>query len=165
LRGLKIAAIASFSLLLVMLLLVGYLFLTAEVQVVDIKAQGISCQNDPQAFEALRTSVEEGTFQGTLFQKPLEWKDASEYVYLTYTIRLRNNCLVPIDMIEAQIVPQSTDILQVGDFDVRALDLKSEGDFQIRVLAPKDTHAVREVIVTYYLWGVSGRLETILGQN
>ena len=100
-RGLKIAAIASFSLLLVMVLLVGYLFLTAEVQVVDISAQGIPCSNDPAAFEKLKISVEEGTFQGTLFQKPLAWKDASEYVYLTYTIRLRNNCLVPIDMVEA----------------------------------------------------------------
>ena len=34
-RGLKIAAIASVSLLLVMVLLVGYLFLTAEVRVTD----------------------------------------------------------------------------------------------------------------------------------
>lgn len=163
-RGLKIAAIASFSLLLVMVLLVGYLFLTAEVTVVDISAQGISCGNDPEAFEKLKTSVEEGTFQGTLFQKPLEWKDASDYVYLTYTIRLRNNCLVPIDMVEAQVVPQSTDILQMGSLDVRSLDLKSEGEFQVQILAPKDTHPVREMIVTYYLWGVSGRIETLFGQ-
>ena len=163
-RGLKIAAIASFSLLLVMVLLVGYLFLTAEVQVVDISAQGIPCSNDPAAFEKLKISVEEGTFQGTLFQKPLAWKDASEYVYLTYTIRLRNNCLVPIDMVEAQVVPQSTDILQLGSIEVRSLDLKSEGELQVQVLAPKDTHAVREMIVTYYLWGVSGRLKTVFGQ-
>ena len=163
-KGLKIAAIASFSLLLVTVLLVGYLFLTAEVQVVNISAQGIPCANDPVAFEKLKTSVEEGTFQGTLFQKPLEWKDPSEYVYLTYTIRLRNNCLVPIDMVEAQVVPQSTDILQIGNLEVRSLDLKSEGELLVQVLAPKDTHAVRELIVTYYLWGVSGRLETIFGQ-
>ena len=163
-RGLKIAAIASFSLLLVMLLLVGYLFLTAEVQVVDITAQGIPCANDPAAFERLKSSVEEGTFQGTLFQKPFEWKDASEYVYLTYTIRLRNNCLVPIDMVEAQVVPQSTDILQTGNLEVRSLDLKSDGELQVQVLAPKDTHPVREMIVTYYLWGVSGRVETLYGQ-
>ena len=163
-RGLKIAAIAAFSLLLVMLLLVGYLFLTAEVQVVDISAQGIPCANDPEAFEKLKSSVLEDTFQGTLFQKPMEWKDANEYVYLTYTIRLRNNCLVPIDMVEAQIVPQSTDILQIGSFDVKSLDLKSEGDLTVQVLAPKDTHPVREVIVTYYLWGFSGSIRTLFGQ-
>lgn len=163
-KGLKIAAIASISLLLVMLVLVGYLFLTAEVQVVDVSAQGIPAANDPAGFEQLKTSVMEGTFQGTLYQKPLEWKDASEYVYLTYTIRLRNNCLVPIDMVEAQVVPQSTDILQIGDFEVRSLDLKSEGDLTVQILAPKDTHSVRELIVTYYLWGVSGSVKTIFGK-
>lgn len=163
-RGLKIAAIASVSLLIVMVVLVGYLFLTAEVQVLEISSHGIPCTNDPAAFEALKASVEDGTFQGTLFQKPLEWKDASEYVYLTYTIRLRNNCLVPIDMVEAQVVPQSTDILQIGDLKVRSLDLKSEGDLMVQILAPKDSHPVREMIVTYYLWGVSGSLKTIYGQ-
>lgn len=163
-RGLKIAAIASFSLLMVMVLLVGYLFLTAEVQVIDISAQGIPCANDPAAFEELKKAVMENTFQGTLFQKPLEWKDASEYVYLTYTLRLRNNCLVPIDMVEVQVIPQSTDILQIGDLRVKSLDLKSEGDLTVQILAPKDTHPVREMIVTYYLWGFSGSLRTIFGQ-
>ncbi|MDD6141915.1 MAG: hypothetical protein PUD16_00260 [bacterium] len=163
-KGLKIAAIASFSLLLVMLVLVGYLFMTAEVSVVQVTAHGIPASSDPAAFEQLKTSVEEGTFQGTLFQKPLEWKDASEYVYLTYTIRLQNNCLVPIDMVEAQVVPLSTDILQIGDYEVRSLDLKSQGDLNVRILAPKDTHSVRELIVTYYLWGVSGSVKTLFGQ-
>lgn len=162
-RGLKIAAIASFSLLLVMVLLVGYLFLTAEVQVVDIQVKGTPASEDAQSFERLKQSVLDDTFQGTLFQKPLEWKEASEYVYLTYTIRLRNSCLVPIDMVEAQVVPQSSDILQLANLEVRSLDLKSEGDLSVTVLAPKDTHSVREMIVTYYLWGVSGSLKALSG--
>lgn len=163
-RGLKMAAIASFSLLLVMVLLVGYLFLTAQVQVVDIQVKGTPAAADAQSFENLKNSVLDGTFQGTLYQKPLEWKAADEYVYLTYTIRLRNNCLVPIDMVEAQVVPQSSDILQMAQLDVRSLDLKSEGDLNVTILAPKDTHSVREMIVTYYLWGVSGSVKALSGQ-
>lgn len=163
-RGLKIAAIASFSLLLVMILLVGYLFLTAEVQVVDIQAHGTPASSNPEAFADLKASVENGTFLGTLYQKPLEWKEADEYVYLTYTLRIRNNCLVPIDMVEAQVVPQSTDILQIGDFDIHSLDLKSEGDLTVTILAPRETHSVREMIVTYYLWGVSGSVKALSGQ-
>ena len=54
-RGLKIAAIASVSLLLVMVLLVGYLFLTAEVRVTDVAVQGVSAAEDPAAFETLKT--------------------------------------------------------------------------------------------------------------
>ena len=162
-RGLKIAAIASVSLLLVMALLVGYLFLTAEVQVTAISTQGISAENDLAAFNQLKNAVMEGTFQGMLYQKPLEWKDASEYVYLTYTLRIHNGCLVPIDMIEVQVIPQSTDILQMSDFAVHSLEAKSEGDLTVQVLAPKDTHPVREMIVTYYVWGVSFNLRTTYG--
>ena len=163
-RGLKFAAIAAFSLLLVMTLLVGYLFLTAELQVIDITAQGIPAGNDPASFERLKASIDQQTFYGTLYQKPLEWKEASEYVYLTYTLRIRNNCLVPIDMIEVQVVPQAGDILQVADLQVKSLDLKSEGDLQVQILAPKDTHPIREMIVTYYLWGVSGSIKTVYAQ-
>lgn len=162
-RGLKIAAIASVSLLLVMVLLVGYLFFTAEVRVTDVAVQGVSAAEDPAAFETLKNAVLEETFQGTLYQKPLTWEDASEYVYLTYTLRIRNDCLVPIDMIEAQVVPQATDILQTADLSVKSLGAKSEGDLTVQILAPKDAHPVRELIVTYYVWGVSFNLKTTYG--
>ncbi|MBP3645376.1 MAG: hypothetical protein J6K55_03020 [Clostridia bacterium] len=160
-RGLKFAAIASFSLLLVMLLMVGYLFMTAEVQVTDIRAQGTGITAEELA--EIKTSIEENTFVGTLYQKPLEWKDASEYIYLDYSVKLLNNCLVPIDMIEAQIVPQSNDILQAGDLNVHSLDMKTEGDLKVRILTTKDTHPIREIIVTYYVWGVSFSLKTVYG--
>ncbi len=163
-RGLKFAAIASFALLVVVCILVGYFFLTAEVQIVDIKAQGIPAQNDPEAFEKIKNAVKEDTFYGTLYQKPLEWGNASDYVFLKYDITLRNDCLVPIDMIEVQVVPQTTDILQMPDLKVKSLELKSEGVVSVEVLATKDTHPVREIIVTYYLWGVSGNVKTIYGQ-
>ena len=162
-RGLKLAAIASVSLLLVTVLMVGYLFWTSEVEIVSISAHGVPASNDPAAFEKLKNAVREDTFQGTLFQEPLEWKDASEYVFHNYTIRLSNQCLVPIDMIEAQVIPQTTDILQVGDYAVRSLDLRSEGDFTGQVLAPKDSHTVREILVTYYVWGVSFTLKATCG--
>jgi len=157
-------AIASVSLLLVMCILVGYLFLTAEVQIINISAQGIPVQNDMVTFEKLKKSIEEESFYGTLYQKPLEWKDASEYVWLKYDITVRNNCLVPVDMLEVQVVPQTSDILQMPDLQVKSLELKSDGTISAQILAPKDTHPVRELIVTYYLWGVSGNLKAVYGQ-
>jgi len=157
-------AIASVSLLLVMCILVGYLFLTAEVQIINISAQGIPVQNDMVTFEKLKKSIEEESFYGTLYEKPLEWKDASEYVWLKYDITVRNNCLVPVDMLEVQVVPQTSDILQMPDLQVKSLELKSDGTISAQILAPKDTHPVRELIVTYYLWGVSGNLKAVYGQ-
>ena len=82
-RGLKIAAIAAVSLLLVTVLLVGYLFATSHVTVLKMTAQGVSAGNDSAAFDQVKTAVEEQTFQGTLFQKPLEWKEAGEYAWIT----------------------------------------------------------------------------------
>jgi len=67
-------------------------------------------------------------------------------------------------MIEVQVIPQSDDILQKADLKVKSLDLKSEGEIQVQILAPKNTHPIREMIVTYYLWGVSGHLKTVYGQ-
>ena len=163
-RGLKIAAIASFALLLVVCVLVGYLFLTAEVRIVDIQSHGISAADDPDVFERIKTDVIDDAFYGTLYQEPLVWKDAEEYVFLTYNIKLRNDCLIPIDMIEVQVVPQSYDILQMPDLKVKSLELKSEGELEVQILTTKDTHPIREIIVTYYLWGVSGNIKTVYGQ-
>lgn len=162
-KALKIAAIAAVSLLVVVVLLVGYLFLTARVEVTSINAGGQSAAYDAAGFEALRSSVEEGTFQGTLFYKPQTWGEAEDYALITYTVRLQNGCLVPIDMIEVQVVPQSVDILQVGDYEVRSLEAKSAGDVTATILTAKDTHSIREIIVTYYVWGVSFSLRTTYG--
>ena len=163
-RGLKIAAIAAVSLLLVTVLLVGYLFATSHVTVLKMTAEGVSAGNDPAVFEQVKTAVEEQTFQGTLFQKPLEWKEAGEYAWITYTIRLHNGCLVPLDMIEAQVVPQSTDILQTADLQVHSLAMRSDGDLQVTSLTDASAHPVREVIVSYYVWGVSFSKKATLGE-
>lgn len=162
-RGLKVTAILCLIVLLGCIGFAGYLFMTAEVSVSNITAQGVSVGQNREAFEQLKKAVEEDTFYGTLYQKPQEWKDASEYVLLNYTLRIRNDCLVPIDMVEVQVVPQHGDILQMPDLAVHSLDLKSEGDLTVQILAPKDTHPIREMIVTYYVWGVSFSHKTTYG--
>lgn len=163
-RGLKITAIVMASLLAVMLLMLAYLFLTAEVTVTVVGTQGVPASEQAESFETLKQSLEENTFIGTLYQKPAEWKDASEYVYLQFTLNVRNGCLVPIDMIQIQVVPQPTDILQLGDLQNHALAPKTEGALTATILTPKDSHPVREVLVTYYVWGVSFQLKTLSGQ-
>lgn len=154
-KGLKIAAIASAALVVVLALLTAYLFLMAEVRVVDISAEGLSAANDASGFEALKTAIDEQTFVGTLYHEPTEWKDAGDYVWITYTITLDNGCLVPIDMLEAQVVPLSGDVLASSSLAPRSLDPKTRGDITATILAPKDAHPVRDIIVTYYVWGVS----------
>ena len=110
-KALKIGALVMSALLLVMVLMMAYLFMTAEVTAQVVSSVGVSAAEQEGYFSALKTSVDEDTFIGTLYQKPTQWKDASEYVYLQFSVNVHNGCLVPIDMIEIQVVPQPTDIL------------------------------------------------------
>lgn len=163
-RALRITAIVAVSLLLVMVLMVGYMFMTAEVVVTNISAQGIATANDTDAFSQLTSSVKEDTFTGTLYQKPQEWKEASDYVYITYTLNVTNNCLVPIDMIEVQIVPLSQDILQLSNTQTPALAQRTSGDVSATILTAQDSHPVREIILSYYVWGFGFTLHTTYGK-
>ena len=161
-RGLRFAAIASFSLLLVMLGLVGYLFWTAEVEIVDVQIESASVTE--AELQYIQTAIEQDTFYGTLYQKPRQWMQASDYVWLTYKLRIRNHCLGPRDMLEVQVVPTADDIIQTADLRVKSLDAKSEGIIQVQILTSKNAHSIRELITTYYLWGVSGNTKTVYGQ-
>ena len=81
-KALKIGALVMSALLLVMVLMMAYLFMTAEVTAQVVSSVGVSAAEQEGYFTALKTSVDEDTFIGTLYQKPTQWKDASEYVYL-----------------------------------------------------------------------------------
>lgn len=156
--------IGIFMIILVVftLLLVGYFFLTAEVSIVGFKTEGVQAADVPETFEKIKTSVEDNTFQGTLFQSGTIGP-AENYALITYTVTLSNQCLVPIDMIEVQVVPEPTDVLQVGDHAEHYLQAKSQGDVTATLLMPKDSHTVREIIVTYYVWGVSFSIKETYG--
>lgn len=160
-KALKITALVMSALLLVMVLMMAYLFMTAEVTAQVVSSVGVSAAEQEGYFSSLKKSVEEDTFIGTLYQKPTQWKEAADYVYLQFSVNVHNGCLVPIDMIEVQVVPQPTDILQLRDQQVYSLNPKSDGIFNAAILAPKDTHPVRELVVTYYVWGVSFQIKTL----
>ena len=153
-RALKYISIVMVIILVLSILLVGYFFLTASVSIVAFKAQGVQAADVPEQFEIIKASVENKTFRGTYFHNtPLE--EADKYALITYTLRIGNDCLVPIDMIEVQVAPSPVDVLQLGDPVVHSISPKSQGDITATILTLKDSHSVRELLVTYYVWGVS----------
>ena len=152
-RGLKYIAIFMGILLVISLLLVWYFFATASVSIAAYGAKGTPCVQNRETFEKIKTAMEEETFIGTRFSfEPIG--EAEDYALITYTVRLSNQCLVPIDMIEIQIVPEPTDVAQMGNTTVQSLAAKTQGEFSATILVPKDSHSVRQIIVTYYVWGV-----------
>lgn len=161
-RALKVLAIVVVAALLLTLGMVGYFYATARVTIAAWKAEGAPATQQAELFEQLKSQVRDETFAGTLFQTG-ELGNAEDYAFITYTLRLSNQCLVPMDTVEVRVVPGEGDVLQIGDPQAHSLGSKSQGDITATILTSKDSHAIRELIVTYYVWGVSFSISDTYG--
>ena len=161
-RILKSVMILMIALVVLALLLVGYFFLTARVTIAAYKAEGALATQRQELYDEVATQLRQDAFIGTRFSStPLAAAD--QYAFITYTLRLSNQCLVPIDMVEVQVVPDPGDLLQIGDLEVHSLDAKSQGDITATILTTKESNSIRELIVTYYVWGVSFTIRETYG--
>jgi hypothetical protein len=141
----------------------GYYFATAKVTIAAYKAEGVPATQQAALFDQLKTQVAQNEFQGTLFAADTALGSAEQYAFITYTLRLDNQCLVPIDMVEVQVEPDAGDVLQIGDTSVHSLAARSQGDITATILTAVDSNSVRELIVTYYVWGVSFSIRQTYG--
>lgn len=153
-----------FVLLLVAALVgVGYLYTTAQVVAEGLGAQAYEAQSQQAAFDDLKHRLQNGTVLGTVFSNEA-LGESSEYAFYTYTVRLRNDSLIAADMVEVQVVPTEKDILQVGDAAQRSLPPRSKGDISCTILTHRDSDPMREIIVTYYIWGKPFSIKETYGQ-
>lgn len=158
----KYVAILTVLLLIASLIGVGYLYLTANVTVEAIGVVAVEASTQPELFEQLRQQVENQSVVGTAYTTtPLG--DASNYQFYTYTIRLKNNCFVTADMVEVQVTPMDGDVLQLADTSARALSARSTGDLGATILTDISMHSVRELNISYYMWGVPFTIRTTYG--
>jgi hypothetical protein len=141
----------------------GYLYTTARIAVEALGAQAYEAQSQQPTFDDLKRRLENNAVMGTVFKnEPLG--DSSEYAFVTYTARLRNDSLIAADMVEVQIVPVDKDILQMGNTNVRTLAPRSKGEFSATVLTRRDSGSSREIIITYYIWGKPFTIKKTYGQ-
>ena len=160
----KAAAIISVILLIVCLLGIGVLYATSGTTVESVGVIAVEAATQPELFNQLRQQVESGSVLGTAYTSQT-WLDGAEnYQFYTYTLRLRNDCFVPADMIEVQVTPMDGDVLQIGDYSVKQLTARTTGDLQVTILTAIGMHPVRELNVSYYVWGMPFTLKTTYGQ-
>lgn len=159
---LKYLMLFMIALVIVVVIVVGYFFLTAKVTVADCDSTGRAAVTQPGLFQQVSEYVALGAFPGVIFSD-VGLGNAEDYAFITYTLELSNQCLVPIEMIEVQIVPKDGDVLQLGDYELRSLQPKTSGSVTATILTQKDSHSVREVLITYYVWGVSFSIRTTCG--
>jgi len=159
---LKYFTLFMVALVIVVVVIVGYFFFTAKVTVADCDITGRAASTQPDLLQQMKEYIALDAFPGTMFTEE-EIGDASQYAFITYTLELSNQCLVSVDMIEIQVIPQDGDVLQIGDYDVHTLEPKTTGSISVTILTAADNHSVRDVLITYYVWGVSFSITTTCG--
>lgn len=156
----KYLAIFSVLVLIVTLVGVGYLYMTANIVVEAFGVIATEAATQEALFNDLKTQLRLGAVIGTPFVEAQELSTAEDFQFLTYTVRLRNNCTVPADMVELQITPMAGDVLQIGSSQDVKLPAGQTVDTTATILTQKNMHSIREVCITYYIWGVPFTMKT-----
>ncbi|MDO4483182.1 MAG: hypothetical protein Q4C54_01745 [Clostridia bacterium] len=159
----KPLAITTTILLILALLGAGWLFLNANITVEQVTVQATEAVVQQDYFDQIKTQLANSCFEGTVFnQSPLG--ESESYQFLTYNVRLKNAAFVTADMVEVQITPMEGDVVQIGSFAPKSLPRQSMGDIQATILTDANMHSVRELSVTYYIWGFPFITKTTSGR-
>ena len=148
----KTAAIMLSVLVLVVGGCLGYALFHTDLRVVGKNLEILPASDRAAQFDALKTAVERQSLLGTVL-KNTAFGPAENYSYYVYTLRLENKCLVPAEMVELQIAPISADVLFYGETQETVIPAGETRDVWCVLLTEGKPHPVRDIYVTYYLWG------------
>jgi len=130
-----------------------FLYLQSTVTVTALECVAVDAVNQLEAFEALRAQLASDTFTGTRFTRDLPEKP-EDYLFYTYTVRADNRAMLPAELLELQVTPMAGDVLQIGDLEPHDLPSGQSASLTATILSPREGHNVRELTVTYYIWGI-----------
>lgn len=148
----KTAAILLVILALILGSVLCYGLFNTTLQITGKNLQTFSAAERIAEFSTLQAAVEQRSVIGTVLQdQPLE--AAENYRYYVYTLRVKNKGLVDAEMVEMQIAPIAQDILYYGPTEEIIIRPGETRDIWCTLLTREATHAVRDLHVTYYLWG------------
>ena len=66
-------------------------------------------------------------------------------------------------MVELQVTPRDGDIIQLRNEQTLALATHTTGDISATILPTLDSGTARELLITYYVWGIPFTVKTIYG--
>lgn len=156
----KFFAILSVLVLLLTLVGVGSLYMTANIYVEAAGVVTLEASAQPDTFHELSEQVRLGAVVGTPYVAQTALSGAEDYQFCIYTVRLRNDTRVQADMVELQVTPMAGDVLQIGDVPGITVPAGGSADASAVILTAMGNHSIREVSVTYYMWGVPFTLKT-----
>ncbi|MBR3019736.1 MAG: hypothetical protein IKH57_22095 [Clostridia bacterium] len=150
----KTAAIILIILVLAAGGCLGYALFNTDLHVVGKSLEVLPAAQRTAEFDALKTAVQRQSLLGTVL-KTGEIGAAEDYTYYIYTLRLENKCLIPAEMVELQIAPIDSDVLFYCDTNETIIPAGETRDVWCVLLTKGTPHAVRDIYITYYLWGHS----------
>ncbi len=111
-------------------------------------------------FTRLMGLLDHNAVRGTVFDKAVTG-DPNDYTILRYTLRVKNGGFLPAKMLEAMVVPAKGDVLCYSQQDAQGQDVNQplnlapgqETTLHCYLLTKRGMHAVRELHITYYIWG------------
>lgn len=148
----KTAAILLIVLVLAAGSCLGYGLFNSSLQVIGKGLQVFSAEERAAEFETLRMAVAQQSLIGTMLRSG-ELGPAADYSYYMYTLRIKNPGLIDAQMVEMQISPLSQDVLFYGDPEEIIIPAGQTRDIWCVLLTRGEPHAVRDIYITYYLWG------------
>jgi len=147
-------ALAKFLTVVTLLVLLagGYILWAAELKVTPGGGLVESAADRASAFESIRQSTEIGSPDLIMFEDSIAY-GPDQYVFVTYTLRMRNMNLIPAEWLQIDIVPQAGDVLMVKATveDVPGL---SEQLVSVVLLTDRTTASyARAATLSYYVYG------------
>lgn len=146
------AAIILMTLLLLAAGVVGWGLLHTNLRVIGKSLSATPAADIRTDFYTLQEAVKSQSLLGTQI-KSGELGPAEDYTYYVYTLRLQNDGLVGAEMVEIQIAPLEGDVLFYGESGEVKIAAGETRDVWCVLLTQGTPHPVRDIYVTYYLWG------------
>ena len=155
---------AAAAVLVVLVLIAGALLVfqlvNTTLQVTPVSAQVIPCRDLESEFRRVQEAVDNRALIGTALQQAVPGS-ASDYSFIIYTLQVENRGFLPADMTEIQVSPLSADMLFYTDGSaqgiVPSITVPAGGSQSLRCIlltrSVEGMHAVRDLFVTYYIWG------------
>lgn len=148
----KKAAVCLIVLVVVLAGAMVYGLFNTSLQVIGKGLQIVPASEREAEFQQLRDTVSQRSLLGTIVQSGT-LSAAGDYSYYIYTLRIKNPGLVAAEMVELQIAPISADVLFYGETGEIVIGPGETRDVRCVLLTKGTPHAVRDVYVSYYLWG------------
>ena len=131
----------------------GYGYYGLTVQTGEMTAVVTPASNAVEQFEALRLSMDNDSLTGRVYKKEA-LGNPEDYVFVTYTLRVKNIGFIPAEWIELVISPEGGDLLEVPTNGAQVLGAMREGDLKTVILQKGDgSDVARSAQVRYYAFG------------